>query len=181
MANENSSSNPAPVPNPYTADVQEKIARLRALAAEVPDADNPKPLTPAQLALVSKTSAEFLEKAAVFADAVPTVATALSGDAVILRDAIAFELAWSALVDEATVLTRRASQAIARHKYPAVVVARSMYRVGKGYVKSGPGDAAKTHVVEMGRSLARRKSHRRPPAAPAPAPHAAHEGDEPKK
>ena len=182
MSNGNGSSNNNPVPaaNPYTSDVQEKIARLRTLAAEVPDEQNPKPLTPAQLALASKTSAEFLEKAAVFADAVPTMATALGGDAALLRDAIAFELAWGALVDEATVLTRRVSQAIARHKYAAVVLARSIYRVGKGYAKSDSGDATKPHVVEMGRSLARRKSRKRPPAAPAAEP-PADSGDEPKE
>ena len=56
-----------------------------------------------------------------------------------------------------------------------------MYRVVKGYAKSDPGDAAKPHVVEMGRSLARRTTRRRPPAtAPAPEP-SAERDDEPKE
>ena len=159
-----------PVSNPYTAETQEKIARLRALAAEIPDDVNGKPPTPAQLALVTKTSAEFLEKAAGFADAVPSVASALGVDAAVLRDAISFELAYRGLVDECAVLMRHAVNAIARHKLGAVRLARTLYHVSKGYVQTDPGDAVKPHVVEMKRTLNRktRKSANSTPPAPTP-------------
>jgi hypothetical protein len=166
----NNPTAPAVIPNPYTAETQEKIARLRALAAEIPDYTDAKPLTRAELVLVAKTSTEFLEKGAVFADAAPALAASVGIDPTVLRNAAAFSLAWGAFVDEAVVLLHRASAAIDRHKLNAALLARALYRVSKGYVTTDAGSVIKPHVVQMGQSLARRKSRKPQTPKPAPAP-----------
>ena len=160
---------PAP-PNPPTVDAQEKIARLRAIEADFPNESDPKPLTKAELRLATVTAMAFLEKAALFAEAAPDVGGALAVDCAVLRDAIAYELAYGGVVDETQALARRVQMAIARKKLKAVKVARALYRVAKGYVTSDAGDLVKTHVREMGRALnrhrtGRKASSRQPPAS----------------
>jgi hypothetical protein len=142
--------------NPFLTDVQEKIAQLRAIASAFPDPGDPQALTTKELRLATATSLRFLEKAAVFIEASPALGGALS-EVATLRDAIAAELAWGGIVDEAKALLRRVETAMARKKLRAAKAARALYRVGKSFVTSDAGDAMKPHVDEMGRALKRRK------------------------
>lgn len=145
--------------NKFTPDAQERMTRLRAMSAEFPDEADPKPLTPADVRLARSTSAAALENAAVLIEAAPAVGNVV-GSAVELRDAIAFELAYGGVRDEARALARRIDLAILRRKLKAAKTARGLYRVAKGFVTVDAGDAVRPHVSEMKRALrGRRRRH----------------------
>ena len=156
-----------PVANRFTLDAQERVARLRLIAAEFPDEAEPRPLTPAELRLARHTSVAALEKAALFSEAAPAVGGV--ANAVELRDAIAFELAYGGVRDEAAAVARRVEMAILRRKLKAVRLTRGLYRVAKGFITIDAGDAVRTHVEEMKRTLVRPR-RRKPAPAPASEP-----------
>ena len=151
-----------PVSNRFTPDAHERRIRLRAMADEFPDAAQPKPLTLAEIRIARQTTPAALEKAALFAEAAPGVGSNVA-DVAELRDAIAFELAYGGVRDEAQAMARRVDHAILRRKLKAVRLARGLYRLGKGYVTLDAGDSLKPHVKEMRNSLARRKRKGTPP------------------
>jgi len=143
-----------PAANRFTPDAQERIARLRAMAAEFPDASEPQPLTLAEIRLARQTSAAALEKAAIFGEAAPGMGAPVT-NAPELRDAIAFELAYGGVRDEARALARRIDLAILRRKLKAAKSARGLYRIAKGYVTLDIGDSVRPHVDEMKRAISR--------------------------
>lgn len=149
--------------NKYTPDAQERMARLRSMAAEFPDDADPRPLTAAEIRLARGTSAATLENAAIFVDVVPSVGGGVA-DAVELRDAIAFELAYSGVRDEARALARRIDLAIMRRKLKSARAARGVYRVAKGFVTLDAGDAVRPHVKELKRSLTGRRRRKIAPS-----------------
>jgi hypothetical protein len=150
--------------NRFTPDAQERMAHLRTIAAQFPDEADPKPLTAAEIRLARGTSAVMLESAAVFIEAAPNVGGGVA-DVVDLRDAIAFELAYGGVRDEARALARRIDLAIMRRKLKAARAARGVYRVAKGFITIAAGDTVRTHVADMKRAL---KARRRRNAAPEP-------------
>ena len=163
-----------PAASPQTLDAQERIARLRAIADDLPDEASPKPLTTSERQLASRTSIVFVEKAAVFAEAAPNIGVALSVDTAALRDAIASDLATGGVVDETRTLTSRMEAANTRKKLKAVKVARDIYRVAKSYVATDLGNAVKPHVDEMKRALGKPQKRKKvapaePPASTPPA------------
>ena len=143
--------------NKFTPDAQEWMARLRAMAAEFPDEVDPKPLTLAEIRLARATTAAALENAAILSEAAPAVGSAVVTDAVELRDAIAFELAYGGVREEARALARHIDLAILRRKLKAARSARGLYRVAKSFVTVDAGDAVRPHVAEMKRSLRNRR------------------------
>lgn len=151
-----------PAANRFTPDAGDRITRLRTMATEFPDDAQPRPLTTAEIRLARGTTVAALEKAALLAEAAPEIAVA---EVTELRDAIAFELAYGGMRDEAMALARRIDLAILRRKLKAVKMARGLYRVAKGYVTLDAGDSVRPHVTEMKRSLNRR---RRKPLAETP-------------
>lgn len=153
--------------NKFTPDAQERIARLRTMAAEFPDEADPRPLSSAEIRLAHSTSVAALENAAVLIEAAPTLGSTVA-DAVELREAIAFELAYGGVRDEARVLARRVDLAIIRRKLKAAKSARGLYRVAKSFTTVDAGDAVRPHVTEMQRSL-RTRRRRKPVAPPGPA------------
>ena len=155
--------------NKFTPDAQERMTRLRTMAAEFPDEADPKPLTPAEIRLARSTSAAALENAAILIEAAPAVVGVVVANAPELREAIAFELAYGGVRDEARVLARRVDLAIMRRKLKAAKAARGLYRVAKGFVTVDAGDAVRPHVSEMKQSLVSRR-RKKPAAAPAPPP-----------
>lgn len=154
--------------NRFTPDAQDRMTRLRAMASEFPDDVNPKPLTPADVRLARSTSVAALENAAVLAEAAPNVGGAAATDVEELRDAIAFELAYSGVRDEARALARRIDLAILRRKLKAAKAARGLYRVAKGVVTVDSGDAVRPHVNEMKRSLRGRRARKTTTTPDAP-------------
>lgn len=155
-----------PAANRYTADAQERIARIRAMAADFPDEPDRRPLTSAEIRLARGTSAVSLEKAAVLAEAVPGLPVTVPETAE-LRDAAAFELAYGSVRDEARAFARKVDLAILWRKLKAAKVTRTMYRIGKGYVTLDSGDAVKPHVEDIKRTLVPRR--KKPAQAPAEA------------
>jgi hypothetical protein len=87
-------------------------------------------------------------------------------DVVDLREAIAFELAYGGLRDEAQAVARRVDHAILRRKLKAVRTARGLYRIAKGYVTLDAGDTVRTHLGEMKRTLVRPPRRKRNAGAP---------------
>lgn len=159
---------PGPVIEPanrFTPDAQEQVTRLRAIAEEIPDEADPKPLTPADVRLARSTSVTTLENAALFVEAAPTIGNAVANPAE-LRDAIGFELAYGGVRDEARALARRIDLAILRRKLKAVKAARGLYRVAKGYITVDAGDSVRTHVTDIKRSLAPPRRRSKSVAAP---------------
>jgi hypothetical protein len=153
--------------NKFTPDALERMTRLRSMAAEFPDDDEPKPLTPAEVRLARSTSAAALENAALFVEAAPAVGGAIA-NAAELRDAIAFELAYGGVRDEARALARRIDLAILRRKLKATRAARGVYRVAKGFITLDAGDAVRPHVTEMKRSIQGRRRRKSVPLAEPP-------------
>ena len=152
--------------NRFTPDAQERVARLRLMAEEFPDDTDPRPMTPFELRTARHTSVAALEKAALFAEAAPAVGGVANTTE--LRDAIAFELAYGGVRDEAAALARRIEHAILRRKLKAVRATRGLYRVAKGFITVDAGDAVRTHVEEMKRTLVRprrKKAEKIPPDA----------------
>jgi hypothetical protein len=161
-----------PVANGYTADAQERVNRLRAMAAKFPDDEEPRPLTDDEIRLARRTTITALEKAALFSEAAPGVSNSVAS-ATQLRDAIAFELAYDGLRNEALATARKIDHAILRRKLKAVLAARGLYRVAKGFVTVDVGDAVRPHLYELKRSLVRRRkpvpTPTEPPADNVPA------------
>jgi hypothetical protein len=130
----------------------------------------PKPLTQADIRLARSTSVGALENVAILIGAAPAVSDAVAADAVELRDAIAFELAYGGVRDEARAFARHVDLAILRRKLKAVKSARGLYRVAKGFITNDAGDAVRPHVAEIKRSLGGRRRRKPPvPAPPVPA------------
>lgn len=161
---------PGPVREPankFTPDAQERMARLRAMAAEFPDEVDPQPLTSADIRLARMTSAAMLENTSVLIEASPRVGGAIA-DVTELREAIAFELAYGGVRDEARALARRIDQAILRRKLKAAKAARGLYRVAKGFVTVNAGDAFRPHVTEIKRALRGRRRRKSDATTPDP-------------
>ena len=155
--------------NKYTPDAQERMTRLRTMASEFPDDTDPKALTPSEIRLARRTSAIALESAAVLMEAQPAVGAGGVADAVELRDAIAFEIAYGGVRDEARALARRIDLAIMRRKLKASKAARGLYRVAKGYITVDAGEPVRPHVAEMKQALGGSRRRRKKPAtAPTP-------------
>ena len=152
-----------PAANRFTPDAQERIARLRAMAAEFPDASEPQTLTEKDIRLARQTSVAALEKAALFAEAAPGMGAPVTNVSE-LREAIAFEIAYGGVRDEARALARNVEHAILRRKLKAAKTARGLFKIAKGYVTLDVGDPVKPHVDEMKRSLTR--ARRKKPSAP---------------
>jgi hypothetical protein len=153
--------------NKYTLDAQERMNRLRSMAADFPDDSDPKPLTSAEIRLARGTSVAALENAALIIDAAPALGRAVA-DAGELREAIAFELSYGGVRDEARALARSIDLAIARRKLKAAKSARGLYRVAKGFVTIDAGDAVRPHVAEMKRSLRGRRARKLAPTPETP-------------
>lgn len=145
-----------PAANRYTRDAQERIARLRAIAADFMEEKDPRPFTSSEIRLARSTSPVSLEKAAVFAEAVPGIGMAVPETAE-LRDAAAFEIAYGNVRDEARAIARAIDMEIVRRKLKAAKVTRTIYKIGKGYITLDSGDAMKPHVADIKRTLVRRR------------------------
>lgn len=159
---------PEPIPNGFTPDAQERMARLRAMAVQFPDEEDPRPLTAAEIRLARQTTPAALEKVAVFAEAAPGVGAPVTSAAE-LREAIAFELAYTGVRDEARALARHVDLAILRRKLKAVKSARGLYRMAKGYVTLDVGEPVRPHVADMKRTLTRARRKRvSPETEPTP-------------
>jgi hypothetical protein len=158
------------IANGYTVDAQERVTRLRAMATEFPDDVNPRPLTVGEIRLARVTTLTALEKAALFVEAAPGVSGSVA-NASSLRDAIAFELAYDGLRNEALAMARRVDHAILRRKLKAVRATRGLYRVAKGFVTVDAGDGVRPHVDAMKRALVRppRPKPQEPPPVEPPA------------
>jgi hypothetical protein len=155
---------PEPIPNGYTADAQERMARLRAMADQFPDESDPKKaLTPAEVRIVRAATPAALEKAAVFAEGGPNVGAPAS--AAELRDAIAFELAYGGVRDLASLLAHRVDRAILRRKLKAVKSARSMVVMAKTFATLDEGEAVRPQIGEMRRAF--RRPSRKKSSTPA--------------
>ncbi len=159
---------PIVVANRYTTDAQDRVARLRAWVADFPDDKDPRPLTRNEILVARITSPAALEKAALFAEAAPGLSNGVA-DVVEFREAIAFELAYGGVRDEALAVARRIDRAILRRKLKAVLNARGLYRLAKGYVTMDAGDAVRPHLAEMKRALVRPPRRTRTAAAAPPA------------
>jgi hypothetical protein len=156
-----------PVANRFTPDAQERMARLRTMAAEFPDVSDPKGMTPAERRIARQTSAAALEKAAVFAEGGPAVGAPAANTAE-MRDAIAFELAYAGVRDEARDLARRVDEAILRRKLKAVKEARGLNRMAQSYATLEVGEPVRSRVADMKRAFSpRRRRNSAQPESPA--------------
>src|SRR5688572_14965786 len=100
-----------PSANIYTPDANERMLRLRGWATEFPHASNGKKLTRGQIAKARRTSLAALEKAAVIAEAMPAFGFT-AGQIASIREAIAFEIAYAGVRDEANGFGNRVDMEI---------------------------------------------------------------------
>lgn len=165
---DNNTLTPAAEPaNKYTPDAQQWMTRLRSLAAEFfPNETGPKRLTIDEVRLARSTTVAALENAALFVEAAPDVGKLVAADPVEMRDAIAFEMAYGGVREEARALVRHIDLAILRRKMQAVRSTREVYRVAKGFITADAGDAVRPHVAEMKRVIAGRRRKTPTPTTP---------------
>lgn len=154
-----------PTSNRYNADALERVARVRAIVADLPGASDLPRLTPADLRIANTTSAEALEQAAVMSVTAQGVGGELA-NAPAFRDAVNYIFAYQQLREEMTAALRKLDLAIIRNKLTAVKLARPLYQLMKVYASTEVGDPFKPYVTQMQRTLGRRR--RKPAAAPAP-------------
>ncbi|HYI08977.1 MAG TPA: hypothetical protein VEK57_07880 [Thermoanaerobaculia bacterium] len=141
-----------PSANRFTLDAQARMARLRTEWADFEDETGARPLTPAEIGQARGTPTAALERAAVFAEAVPNLGASFA-HLPVLRDAIAFELAYAPLRDEALAFARFVDLAIMREKYKGVRVTRGLYRMGKSFITTDAGAAFRTYLADLKREL----------------------------
>jgi len=139
--------------NRYLAEALEELAILRGLAEKYIEDPDPRPLTPAERRLVRLTSAEALERAALFGDAAGVGGSLTNAEE--MRDINHYLFAKLRVRDEAATLLRRVDDSIARKTLRGARLARTLYNIGRVYVKSDAGNALKPHVDELQRSLIR--------------------------
>jgi len=155
-----------PIPNGYTADAQERMTRLRAMAEQFPDESDPKrALTPVEVRIARGATPAALEKAAVFAEGGPNVGAPASAEE--MRDAIAFELAYSGVRDLASLLAHRVDRAILRRKLKAVRSARSVLVMAKSFATLDQGELVRPQIGELRRAF-RRPSRKKATVQPEP-------------
>lgn len=154
-----------PQPNIFTTDAQARMGALRAMSADFPDEADARPLTPGEMAVARRTPLAALEKALVLAEAAPPLG-AIFPELTDVRHAIAFELAYAGVRDEARAFARHADQAILRKKYKAVVAIRCLSGVSQRYGSMDAAEPLRLHIADLKRAL----SPRRKPAATAPKP-----------
>lgn len=150
--------------NPYLAEAFEEMAAVRRIAENYIEEVEPRPLTPAERRLVRITSAEGIERAALFGDAAPNVAGP-PADVAEMRDVNHYLFAKLRVRDEVATLLQRIDDSLARKTLKGARLARLFYNVARVYVKTDAGHAMKPHVEEMKRSLTRPR--RRKPATPS--------------
>ena len=146
----------------YTADAQERIARQRLMWAEFPVDPDARPLSTGEMAVARRLPAAALEKTVVMAEALPDIGV-LFPDLPLVRDAIAFELAYAGVRDEARAFARRVDMAILWKKHKAGKAVHGFYRMSKTLTTVDAGDPFKPHVADMRRLLT---SRRKPTPAP---------------
>lgn len=130
------------------------------MSKDFPYETDPTPLTRSETAIVSKTTVTAIEKSAVFAEGAPHVSSSIV-DVDEARDAVAFELAYGGLADEAFAFSRRVRRAIDRRKLEPAKRARKLYKVAKVHAAS---DATiQTHVADLKRALVNRRKKTAPP------------------
>lgn len=151
---------------------------MRALAAAFPEEADQNALTVRERRLANSTPVQFLERAAQLAEAAPAIGAAMDADVDLLRDAVYWELAYSALVDQINTLGRQVEMAIVSRKLKAVKVARNLYQIARVYVGTPAGAPLKPQVQELKETL-RRKRKTSPKPAPAAPPTAAAETKKP--
>ena len=147
------------LPNRYSADAAARMAALRALAADFPYEPDPTPLTRSERSISSKTSVAAIEKSAVFAEAAPRLNNGIV-DVDRARDAVAFELAYGGLGEEAFAFYRRVILAVYRRKLEPAKAARKLYKVAQVHA---PSDATiQTHVADLKRTIVSRRKKTAP-------------------
>ena len=141
-------------PEVLMADAQKKVELLRQLAAEFKAPDT-RPLTRAEIALATRTPIVFLEKGAVFGEAAAPDVRVREANIQRMRVTLNADVAYGKVLAQAEELTRQIRLAMARRKLEAVLVARDIYRIAKGYAQTQEGDSLKGHVEAMGKTLTR--------------------------
>ena len=147
------------------ADARKKAELIRSLAAEFRDDDAPGPLSTTRMRLASRTTPAFLDKGAVISRVVPNLSGTPPGAADTMRMCVEADAAYAEVLAEAEELVRQIRMGMLRTKLKGVDLARIVYRTAKAYVQTDEGDAIRTHVEEMGRTL---PHPRKPKAAPSP-------------
>lgn len=151
-------------PNRYTADAQERIARLRELINDFPSEADPKPLTVAERRLARATKPEALENASRVAEERPGITGNFEEDVAKMRDAIAYRLAYTSVRNQYLAGAKHIDEEILRKQLEAAKIARGIYRTAKGFITLDAGDALKTYVADLKEALVGNRRKRK--AAP---------------
>lgn len=155
-----------PQPNIFTTDAQARMAALREMSADFPDESDARPLTPSEMALARRTPLAALEKALVLAEAAPHLG-ALLPELADVREAIAFELAYGGVRDEARAFARNTDQAILRKKLKAARAIRCLSGMSQRYATMDAAEPFKLHIADLKRAITR---PRRKPVTTVPKP-----------
>jgi len=154
------------VPNPHAESAKALAEKVRALIAEIPRLTPPGPNDARRLASAASVSEEFLESAR----AVMQKSTLLEGasrtNAVTMRDASAFAMAYEVVLPEAEALLRLLAHTIRAAKASAGESALDVYAIAQRLAKRKDGAELVPHVMDMQRKL--KRGRRKATLVPAP-------------
>jgi len=153
--------------NPYAADAQERINRVRAILEGFPKTLDLPPLSAGKLSSANKITAEALAQAARFAEGQPNIAGALA-DVKKLRDGSDFLSAYAGLREQVFVLLNNIDEYLVQCKLDTAKYARGLYRMARTYAASAPtANDVHAQVEIMRPSFGRPAVRRVKPAPPA--------------
>ena len=153
--------------NPYAADAQDRINRVRAVLEGFPRTLDLPPLSAGKLSSANKITAEALAQAARFAEDQPNIAGELA-NVPKLRDGSDFLSAYAGLREQVFVLLTNIDELMVQCKLETATYARGLYRMARTYAASAPtANDVHAQIEIMRPSFGRPATRRVKPAPPA--------------
>jgi hypothetical protein len=154
------------VPNPHAEGAKALAEKLRALIAEIPRLIAPGPKDAQRLAAAASLSEEFLESARAVMQKSALLESASGTNALTMRDATAFAMAYEIVLPEAEALKRVLAHTIRAAKAAAGESALDVYAIAQRLAKRKDGAELVPHVQDMQRKL--KRGRRKATSEPAP-------------
>jgi hypothetical protein len=164
------------VPNPHAEGAKALAEKVRALIAEIPRLTSPGPNDARRLSSAASVSEEFLESARAVMQKSSLLESASGTNAMTMRDASAFAMAYEVVLPEAEALMRLMAHTVRVAKAAAGESALDVYSIAQRLAKRKDGAELVPHVKDMQRKL--KRGRRKATLTPAsdksvkPAPHA---------
>lgn len=157
-----------PESNPYTQQVRAHMEAIRRILEQIPGFTFPAQGARRKINFTASVPDQFLEAVAMAIEASPALAGAAQTTANDLRNAIAFERAFSSLADDLEVEAHAVRYTIANTRSDAGRFALQAYFMAKGLNRPTDRQVLVPHLAKMAKALGRRKIGGGTPAPATP-------------